>query len=231
MLTTLRTFDRWLNVERLRSAPMLADMGTPRVPRSLPRTLPQQDIERLLQQPSRSSPIGLRDLAMLEVLYGSGLQVSEIVSLPMSALHFLDGWLKVWGKGGKERIVPMGEPEITALQVYLGESHARLLRRRKDSPCVFLSRRRGPMTQRGLWKQLHTYAEKAGLTKPVSPHTMRHSFATHLLEGGADILSISRLLGHGVSKPRRSTRMSHPGISGRHINATIPGDKASYATS
>jgi site-specific recombinase XerD len=112
MLATLGAFDLWLCLEGLRSARMLADMGTPRVPRSLPHSLSQQDIDKLLQQPSRTSPIGLRDLAMLEVLYGSGLRVAELVSLPMRAIHFLDGWLKIRGKGGSERIVPMGSRRL-----------------------------------------------------------------------------------------------------------------------
>jgi integrase/recombinase XerD len=196
MLAALRAFDRWLRLERLRPALMLADMQSPRLPRSLPRVLSQPDIKRLLQQPSRTSPIGLRVVAILEVAYGSGLRVSELVTLPMSALHLAEGWLKVRGKGGRERVVPMGEPEMAKLHAYLGEPRAALLGRHRESPYVFLSNRGAPMTRQGFWTLLHGYARQAGLATPVSPHTVRHSFATHLLEGGADILSISRWLGH-----------------------------------
>jgi integrase/recombinase XerD len=175
---------------------MLADMQSPRLPLSLPRALSQLDIRRLLQQPSRTSPIGLRDVAMLEVAYGSGLRVSELVTLPMSALHLAEGWIKVRGKGGRERVVPMGDPEMAALHAYLGEPRVALLGRHQRSPYVFFSNRGAPMTRQAFWPRLHGYARQAGFTTPVSPHAVRHSFATHLLEGGADILSISRLLGH-----------------------------------
>jgi integrase/recombinase XerD len=134
------------------------------------------------------------------VLYGSGLRVEELVSLPMSALHLMEGWLKVRGKGGKERIVPMGEPEIAALQAYLAKPRALLVGRGRTSPYVFINTWGRSMTRQEFWKLLKGYAQKAGLTISVSPHTLRHSFATHLLEGGADILSISHGLRHGDLK-------------------------------
>jgi integrase/recombinase XerD len=192
----MRAFCRYLRQEGVLAIDPLLDLGTPRAPRPLPRTLSQQDIDKLLQQPSRTSPRGLRNLAMLEVLYATGLRVSELVSLPMSALHLMDGWLKIRGKGSRERPVPIGEPAIAALKVYLGGPRAALLGKHKPGPYVFLSNRGTAMTRQGFWKLLRGYIEKAGIITPASPHTLRHSFSTHLLEGGADILSISRMLGH-----------------------------------
>jgi integrase/recombinase XerD len=199
ILAALRAFDRWLAQERLRPARALADMQIRQPPRSLPHALSREDIERLLQQPSRTSPRGLRDLAMLEVLYGSGLRAAELVNLPMSAVHLMEGWLKIRGKGGRERIVPMGQPEMAALHAYLGKPREALLGS-KESPYVFISQQGRPMSRQNLWKLLCGYADEAGISKAVSPHTLRHSFATHLLEGGADILSISHLMGHGDLK-------------------------------
>jgi integrase/recombinase XerD len=121
------------------------------VPRDLPPVLSQHEVERLLQQPSRTSPIGLRDVAMLEVLYGSRLQVSEMVSLPLNALHLAEGWLKIRGKGRKERPAPVGEPAIAALRVYLGEPRVILLGKHRPSPNVFLTNRGTAMTRQGFW--------------------------------------------------------------------------------
>jgi integrase/recombinase XerD len=139
-LAALRAFDQWLVQQGLRPTRLLWDMRTPHIPRALPPFLSQQDMERLLRQPARTTPMGLRDVAMLEVLYGSGLRVSELVTLPMSALHLAGGWLKVHGKGGHERVAPMGEPAIVALQVYLAEPRAALLKGRAN-PYVFISTR------------------------------------------------------------------------------------------
>jgi integrase/recombinase XerD len=195
-LSVLRSLDRYLKAEGLRPALTLIGMGSPRALHSLPNFLSQQAVALLLKQPNQAKPIGLRDLAMLETLYATGLRVSELVALPISALHLTEGWIKVRGKGGKERLVPMGEPAIAALQVYLGEPRAALLRRHRTSAYVFISTWGKAMSRQGCWKLLRGYGQKAGITTPVSPHTLRHSFATHLLEGGADIVSIQHLLGH-----------------------------------
>ena len=145
---------------------------------------------------------------MLEVLYGSGLRVSELVSLPLSALHLMEGWMKVRGKRGHERVVPMGEPKIAALQAYLRKPRAMLLGQGQTSIYVFVAWRGNPMTRQGFWKRLMGYAKQAGIVQPMSPHTLRHTFATHLLQGGADIPSIAHWLRHrDVSTTEIYTRL------------------------
>jgi integrase/recombinase XerD len=134
-------------------------------------------------------------MAMLEALYATGLRVSELVSLPMSALHLAEGWIKVRGKGGKERLIPLGEPAVACIRAYLGGARAELMRGER-SPQVFVNGRGRGMTRQGFWKLLRGYARQAGISKPMSPHTLRHSFATHLLEQGADLRSVQHMLGH-----------------------------------
>jgi integrase/recombinase XerD len=196
LLSALKTFARFLTCEDSLPFNPIREMQSPRVRRRLPTVSSVQEVECLLEQPSRSTPTGLRDIAMLELAYGSGLRAAEIVSLPMIALHLDDGWLKVCGKGDKERLVPMGEPCIAALQAYLNNARERLLRGHPSNDAVFVTSQGDAMTRQGFWKLLGKYAKQAGITKPMSPHLLRHAFATHLLEGGADILSISALLGH-----------------------------------
>jgi integrase/recombinase XerD len=132
---------------------------------------------------------------MLEVLYATGLRVSELVALPMSALHLAEGWIKVRGKGGKERLIPLGEQAVTRLQAYLTGGRERLMRGGRTVQ-VFVNGRGEGMTRQGFWKLLRGYAQQAGITKPLSPHILRHSFATHLLEHGADLRSVQQMLGH-----------------------------------
>jgi integrase/recombinase XerD len=146
---------------------------------------------------------------MLELIYGSGLRISELVALPRSALHLAEGWVKVRGKGSKERLVPMGESCIAAVQLYLNNSREKLLKGHPPSDYVFITNRGDSMTRQGFWKLLKAYAKQAGITKPLSPHMLRHAFATRLLEGGADILSISLMLGHSdISTTEIYTRVS-----------------------
>ena len=177
-----------------RSDPLL-DLNTPRLPQPLPRFLSVSEVDCLLLQPRRDFPRGLRDAAMLEVLYATGLRVSELVSLPMHALHLAEGWIKVRGKGGKERLVPLGEHAREEVRAYLGGARAALLRGRRATH-VFVNGRGGPLTRQGFWKLLRGYARGAGLHRPLSPHALRHSFATHLLERGADLRSVQQMLGH-----------------------------------
>jgi integrase/recombinase XerD len=171
------------------------DLQTPRLPQRLPHFLSIDEVDRLLHQPGVDTPRGLRDAAMLEALYATGLRVSELVSLPMSALHLAEGWIKVRGKGGKERLIPLGEQAVACLQAYLMGARAELMRGGRAVQ-VFVNGRGGGMSRQGFWKLLRRYARQAGITKPLSPHTLRHSFATHLLEQGADLRSVQQMLGH-----------------------------------
>lgn len=194
-LAGLRAFCRYLRQEGVLATDPLVDLETPRIPRRLPHFLSCEEVERLLRQPRADTPRGLRDAAMLEVLYATGIRVSELVHLPMSALHLAEGWIKVRGKGGKERLIPLGEQAVAGLQVYLSGPRARLMRGQR-TPYVFVNGRGEGMTRQGFWKLLRGYARQAGIGKPISPHTLRHSFATHLLERGADLRSVQQMLGH-----------------------------------
>ena len=194
-LAGLRAFGRYLRQEGALKTDPLLDLTVPRLPQRLPRFLSVEEVDRLLRQPRPDMPRGLRDAAMIEVLYATGVRVSELVSLPMSALHLAEGWLKVRGKGGKERLIPLGEHAIAHLHAYLSRSRERLMRGRR-TPEIFVTGRGEGMTRQGFWKLLRGYARQTGIVKPISPHTLRHSFATHLLERGADLRSIQQMLGH-----------------------------------
>jgi integrase/recombinase XerD len=161
----------------------------------LPHFLSLDEVDRLLHQPPLETPRGRRDAAMLEVLYATGLRVSELVSLPMSALHLAEGWIKVRGKGGKERLIPLGEQAVACLRAYLGGAREELMRGERSTQ-VFVNGRGEGLTRQACWKLLRSYARQAGIDKPMSPHILRHSFATHLLEQGADLRSVQQMLGH-----------------------------------
>jgi integrase/recombinase XerD len=194
-LAGLRAFCRYLRQEGVLATDPLLDLETPRIPRRLPHFLSCEEVDCLLRQPRADTLRGLRDAAMLEVLYATGMRVSELVGLPMSALHLAEGWIKVRGKGGKERLIPLGEQAVAGLQVYLSGPRARLMRGQRTL-YVFVNGRGEGMTRQGFWKLLRGYARQAGIGKAISPHTLRHSFATHLLERGADLRSVQQMLGH-----------------------------------
>ena len=191
----LRAFCRFLHREGVLAVDPLLDMDTPHLPAPLPRFLTVEEVEQLLRQPRPDTPRGFRDAAMLETLYATGLRVSELVALPLSALHLHEGWIKVRGKGGKERLVPLGEPAVDLLRAYLAGPRQALMHGRR-TPQVFVNGRGSGMTRQGFWKLLRGYARQAGISTPLSPHTLRHSFATHLLERGADLRSVQQMLGH-----------------------------------
>ncbi|MBW2293724.1 MAG: site-specific tyrosine recombinase XerD [Deltaproteobacteria bacterium] len=171
---------------------------SPKVGRSLPRVLASDESEALIRACGDSGPLALRDCAMLEVLYGAGLRVSELVQLPLSGLDRRGGLLRVVGKGGHERVVPVGEIALSAVEVYLAESRPKLLGERADrTHALFLTRLGGPMTRQNFFALLRKLAGRAGIARDrVSPHVLRHAFATDLLEGGADLRSIQVMLGH-----------------------------------
>jgi integrase/recombinase XerD len=194
-LASLRAFYRYLRHEGILTDDPLADLDTPRVPSRLPHVLSVDEVDRLLRQPRPDTPRGCRDAAMLEVLYATGLRVAELVSLPMRALHLTEGWLTVLGKGGSERLVPLGDQAAERLRAYLAGPRAQLMRGSRTIQ-VFVNGRGGAMTRQGFWKLLRRYARQAGITRPISPHALRHSFATHLLDRGADLRVVQQMLGH-----------------------------------
>lgn len=184
----------WLS-RRLVSRDITLTMTAPKLGVSLPKSLSEADVDALLAAPNPDDVLGLRDKAMLELLYACGLRVSELVGMPLSALHLQGGYLRVMGKGKKERLVPMGETALTWLQRYLQQARPQL-QGADSGEGVFLSQRGSSMTRENFWHLIKRYAVQAGISSHVSPHTLRHAFATHLLNHGADLRAIQLLLGH-----------------------------------
>jgi len=171
------------------------DLATPRLPRRLPRVLSLDDVERLLAIPNLKRPEGSRDRAMLEIMYASGLRISEVVGLDLGDVNLKAEIVRVIGKGGKERVVPMGSYAVQAVRAYVRDARSHMLKRR-PTQALFLNRSGMRLTRQGCWKLLRQYARRARITKPISPHVLRHSFATHLLERGADLRAVQEMLGH-----------------------------------
>jgi integrase/recombinase XerD len=194
-LVALRGLYRYLAQEGHLEVNPLEDMELPRLPPPLPHVLTLQDIERLLAEPDVETPRGIRDGAMLELLYATGMRVSELVDLSTSGLNLEVGFVTVRGKGAKERIVPIGEMAMERARAYLEQARPVLLKG-KESPYLFVNNRGTRLSRQGFWKILKQYALLAGITKRITPHTLRHSFATHLLERGADLRFIQAMLGH-----------------------------------
>lgn len=161
----------------------------------LPDVIGIEQVARLLEMPDRNTALGLRDAAMLELLYAAGLRVSELVGLETTSVNLEAGFARVWGKGSKERVVPIGTKAVTSLGTYLREGRPKLLKHH-TSRHLFVARAGKPMTRQGFWKLLRKYASMAGITQRITPHSLRHSFASHLLEGGADLRSVQMMLGH-----------------------------------
>ncbi len=195
LLSTLRGFHRHCCEAGLSPVDPTDDLAGPRLPRTLPRSLSIEEVGRLLETPDPGTPLGLRDRAMLELLYGCGLRASELCGLTRDALDLEGAQLRVRGKGDKDRLVPMGEPARAALRRYLEEARA-TWPRAALSDRIFLNARGGPLSRVGLWKILRGHAAAAGLNERVTPHVLRHSFATHMLMGGADLRAVQELLGH-----------------------------------
>jgi integrase/recombinase XerD len=193
--STIRTFHKFLRGEGLTSGDPTEHLDAPKLWKKLPSVLDYHEVERLLEGPDISTELGLRDRAMVEVLYACGLRISELISLRLSNLLLDQLCLRVFGKGGKERVVPMGRSAARYVQQYVNDVRPKL-DKGKGKDIVFLNWRGSIMSRMGFWKILRKYVKTAGITKPVSPHTLRHSFATHLLEGGADLRAVQEMLGH-----------------------------------
>ncbi len=194
-LSTLRRFYRYLLVEGLAADDPTADMASPAMGKALPKTLSEKQVESLLAAPDTRTDLGVRDRAMLETLYATGLRVSELIHLSRALTDIDAGVCRVMGKGGKERLVPLGDPACEWIRRYLGSSRPALINNR-TSEALFVTRRGMPMTRQAFWHQIRRYGRLAGIDSPLSPHTLRHAFATHLLNHGADLRSVQMLLGH-----------------------------------
>lgn len=195
MRVSLRRFFAWMVEERLRADDPTVLLEAVRHEKPLPRSLSEAEVERLLAAPDLATPAGLRDAAMLELLYACGLRVSELVGLPLSAVFLQEAVLRVRGKGDKVRLVPMGEQAAEMVERYCREARPLLLEGRV-SDVLFIATRGGAMNRRTFWKLIHDYAIAVGIRTAVSPHTLRHAFATHLVNHGADLRVVQMLLGH-----------------------------------
>jgi len=197
-LVTLRNFFRFAQIQELIPEDPSINLESPKIRRHLPGYLRLEEVEKLLEQPDSQTPTGLRDRAMLEVLYSTGLRVSELIGLGVSDLDPKVGCVRCIGKGDKERIVPVGKKALGMVDKYLREGRPQLLRNAKASsgPALFVNRRGVGLSRVGVWKILSAYGRRAGLRVALTPHMLRHSFATHLLERGADLRSVQLMLGH-----------------------------------
>ena len=194
-IVSIKQFFKYLLVEKIIKEDPTSQIRTPRMKKSIPGVISLEEVERILASPDESTPEGIRDTAMLEVLYATGVRVSELIGLKLNDVNFEMGFIVVYGKGSKERIVPMGGQALEKLKPYMELSRPALLKT-KESKALFVTRRRKGMTRQGFWKLIKTHAINSGISKNISPHTLRHSFATHLLERGADLRSIQIMLGH-----------------------------------
>jgi integrase/recombinase XerD len=195
-LVTIKVWFRYLHQEGLLARNETAVMDSPRLWKVLPGCLSLKEVDRLLAQTRGEDALAVRDRALLETFYASGLRVSEMAELKLEDLHFDSGYLRCRGKGNKVRIVPVGGSAIRAVGRYMNEVRPTFAARGAESRCVFLTRRGSPFTRQGIWKLIRAYARKAGIGRKVSPHTLRHSFATHLLANGAPLRLIQEMLGH-----------------------------------
>jgi integrase/recombinase XerD len=218
-LVAARRFLRHVGAEGALADDLGGGRVGPRFEMPLPRTLRPDETAALIEAVDTSTPLGLRDRAMLEVLYGAGLRVSELVALPLGGFDHRAGLLRVLGKGRRERIVPLGAPAVAALEAYLSDGRPALLKRaRRASDAVFLSRRGGAMTRQNFFARLRQIARGAGFSaKCISPHVLRHAFATDLLEGGANLRAVQSMLGHADL----STTQIYTHVSRSHLRETI----------
>lgn len=194
-LAALKAFYQFLVRERLIQQDPTANLESPKLEKRLPKVLSVGEVERLLGAPNLSVPAGVRDRAMLELLYATGIRVSELVSLNVADVDLTMGYIRCAGKGSKERIVPLGTLAIDSCREYIQGARARLVKDR-DEAALFVNHHGHRLTRQGFWKIVKKYADDAKIEKEITPHTLRHSFATHLLENGADLRSVQEMLGH-----------------------------------
>lgn len=210
-LVALRGLFKFLRAEKLLTADPTAALDLPRMGRKLPDVLTVDEVDRLLSAPDRSTAMGLRDAAMLELLYATGLRVSELCRLRHDALDMQKGFLSTMGKGRKQRLVPVGEAALLMVGEYVSAARPAFDRRRSNY--LFLTRLGGPMSRQAFWKLIRNHGLRAGIDKRISPHSLRHSFATHLLQRGADLRAVQAMLGHADI----STTQIYTHINRRHL--------------
>jgi integrase/recombinase XerD len=195
-ISSIRSFHQFLLREKVTTQDPTVHLELPKLEQKLPRVLSMDEVDRLIDAPDRSKSQGVRDTALLEILYGTGMRVSELIGLNMDDIHLSMGFVRVFGKGGKERIIPLGGKSITACKHYIEEARPVFIKKQKGAEALFVNMRGTRLTRQGCWKLLNGHAQKAGIQKELTPHILRHTFATHLIENGADLRAVQEMLGH-----------------------------------
>ncbi|MFJ7730269.1 site-specific tyrosine recombinase XerD [Lysinibacillus sp. NPDC097231] len=213
-ISSIRSFHQFLLREKRAETDPTVHLEMPTIEQKLPNILSLEEIEALLAAPNRSKPQGIRDVAMLELLYGSGMRISELIALDLADIHLTMGFVRVFGKGGKERIIPLGKSALSALTTYLDGARSQLQGKYPKTDAFFINQRGKRLTRQGCWKLMKEHALKAGIQHELTPHTLRHSFATHLVENGADLRAVQEMLGHAdISTTQIYTHISKTRLS------------------
>jgi integrase/recombinase XerD len=195
-ISSIRSFHQFLLRENVTKQDPTVHLELPKLEQKLPRVLSMDEVGKLIDSPDRSKPQGVRDNALLEILYGTGMRVSELIGLDLDDIHLSMGFVRVFGKGGKERIIPLGGKAISACRTYIENARPVFTMKQKNTDALFVNMRGSRLTRQGCWKLLKGHALKAGIQKELTPHILRHSFATHLIENGADLRAVQEMLGH-----------------------------------
>lgn len=213
-ISSIRSFHQFLLREKVTSTDPTVHLELPVIEQKLPTVLSIEEIERLIAAPSSNKPQGIRDIAMLELLYGSGMRISECIELNIEDIHLTMGFVRVFGKGGKERIIPLGRGALNACTKYINGARQKLQGEYPKTEAFFINQRGKRLTRQGAWKLLKQHAEKAQIKQELTPHVLRHSFATHLIENGADLRAVQELLGHSdISTTQIYTHISKKRLS------------------
>lgn len=195
-VASIRSFHQFLLREKATEHDPSVHIESPQIEKTLPKVLNLSEVEALLESPDEDSPLGIRDRAMLELLYATGIRVSELIQLNMDDLHLTMGFIRCIGKGNKERIIPIGKTASNVIEKYISVGRPKLKSKQISTEALFLNHHGNRLTRQGFWKILKGLAKKANIEKDLTPHTLRHSFATHLLENGADLRAVQEMLGH-----------------------------------
>ena len=213
-ISSIRSFHQFLLRENLMKTDPTVHLEMPQIEQKLPKVLSIEEIDALILAPNREKPQGVRDVAMLELLYGTGMRISELIGLNIEDVHLTMGFVRVFGKGGRERIIPLGKSSIRAIEMYLQNARSKLQGNYPKTDAFFINQRGKRLTRQGCWKLLKQHALKAMIKKELTPHTLRHSFATHLIENGADLRAVQEMLGHAdISTTQIYTHISKTRLS------------------
>lgn len=213
-ISSIRSFHQFLLREKVTSTDPTVHLEMPQLEQKLPKVLSIEEVDALIAAPDRSKPQGIRDVAMLELLYASGMRISELTELDLEDIHLTMGFVRVFGKGGKERIVPLGRGAMNAVSKYLERARYELQGSYPKTNALFINQRGKRLTRQGCWKLIKQHAQKANIQKELTPHVLRHSFATHLIENGADLRAVQEMLGHAdISTTQIYTHVSKTRLS------------------